>query len=184
MRYFGAVLTYAVLHQISYIDSKDLRAVQGSFAASINEKLISFLEGLKDIMKTGQPTLGIPVLEPFQLESKEFNLEEGPIVGNYQVTDLYIENLSKYVIQNGTNLQFVSLAVTLDILWPLIEGSTSYKADGKLFDNVLFFGEGDLCFRLYDFHFVTQAKLKYEYETKKVSVINLNGTRISLSKSE
>jgi hypothetical protein len=65
------------------------------------------------------------------------------ISGTIGVKKFNFDGLSNYIVQNA-DFKVAKWNVTVDFLWPLLQGNTSYDIQGHALDKILVYGSGDL----------------------------------------
>ncbi|XP_035731097.1 uncharacterized protein LOC118445539 [Vespa mandarinia] len=102
------------------------------------------LEKLRKLMKTGNETLKIPVLDPFKLKQYVYQIKEDHIVEAHGfLRNLKINDLSTFnVIKADINL--VGVQVNIHLSWDSIKFVTDYTLKGTLIELLSIYGFGDI----------------------------------------
>ncbi|KAJ8674521.1 hypothetical protein QAD02_005783 [Eretmocerus hayati] len=151
------------------------------YSSSIGDKLREALEKFKEVMRKGNESLGIPVLDPLKLAHEEFDINDELFNLEGEVNNLFVKGLSDYIVQEA-DVKLAGWKVTLNLLFTNITGRTSYRIKGQIHKNIPVYGYGNFSFETYDFDFATQAKVKIDFQNKKVSLVSFNSTSLSLGK--
>ncbi|XP_070148855.1 uncharacterized protein [Polyergus mexicanus] len=134
--------------------------------------LEEFLEKFKTIMRIGNDTLGIPVLDPFIAD------EIGPILIDDEMirldallTNVKVDGLSTYNVNHG-DFQIIGMKLVMNLSWPLIIASTNYAMKGKA-DNFEIYGNGKMEISPQDFFFETEIGFTMNGKYLKVRSMEL-----------
>ncbi|KAL2712990.1 hypothetical protein V1478_017581 [Vespula squamosa] len=119
-------------------------AYGGDTGDSIITTYSKIVDKFRDLMKNGNATLGIPVLDPFKLKQYVYQIDEDRIVkAQGFLTSLQVDELSTFkVIKEDFNL--IGIKVNLHFLWDSIKLVTEYTLDGILMDFLSIYGFGDI----------------------------------------
>ncbi|XP_066581983.1 uncharacterized protein [Prorops nasuta] len=152
MKYSIVLLAMALVscHAMAY-DSGMIR----TFA---NSKLIGFLENFKSIMKTGNDTLGIPVLDPFKLAQQSFKLENEFITVDALLTALQVDSLSNYKVKDA-DFAVSGLKLFSNFTWDEIKAKSGYVLDGLIAKVYPIYGHGEVSIALSGFDVDIALKL-------------------------
>ncbi|XP_012230367.1 uncharacterized protein [Linepithema humile] len=116
-------------------------------------KFENMLESMKIIMRTGNDTLGIPVLDPFTADEIPIQIDEEMIKLDALLENVNVQGLSEYDVNSG-DFKIVGLKIEMNLTWPLVVASTKYALEGKTSDFEIF-GKGDVNLSARGFNFVT-----------------------------
>ncbi|XP_024889906.1 uncharacterized protein LOC112466186, partial [Temnothorax curvispinosus] len=120
--------------------------------------LEDFLEKFKTILKTGNETLGIPILDPFNADRLDIRLNEEKIKLDALLTEANVIGLSEYDVINADYTLSKEIFLELHLSWPLsIAASTNYSMNGKV-DAFEIYGKGDINMTAQKFTFDTEIK--------------------------
>ncbi|XP_071571354.1 uncharacterized protein [Temnothorax nylanderi] len=122
-----------------------------------NKMLEDFLKKFKTILKTGNETLGIPILDPFNADRLDIRLNEEKIKLDALLTKANVIGLSEYDIINADYTWSIKeVVLKLHLSWPLsIAASTNYSMNGKV-DVFEIYGKGDIKMTAQKFTFDTE----------------------------
>ncbi|XP_011877835.1 PREDICTED: uncharacterized protein LOC105567517 isoform X2 [Vollenhovia emeryi] len=97
-----------------------------------DNRIQDFFKRLKTTFKTGNESLGIPVLDPFHADRLQFNVDEDVV--NFRVntnfTNINAYGFSEYDVVNSTE-KMLPPSLNLHILWPLLSLNADYSMDAK-----------------------------------------------------
>ncbi|XP_011504185.1 PREDICTED: uncharacterized protein LOC105367242 [Ceratosolen solmsi marchali] len=133
----------AVVCELTYAAYLDDFRVTDLAIRSISDKFKKALENLKEIIKSGNATIGIPILDPFYLAHKEINAVNNIFTGTIAVANFNFDGLSTYIVRNA-DFKIAKWNITVDFLWPNVKGKTAYDVQGHALDKILVYGSGDL----------------------------------------
>ncbi|XP_016842871.1 uncharacterized protein LOC100679942 [Nasonia vitripennis] len=160
--------------------SNDL--VRDYVVRAIGDKFKTALEDFKSIMKKGNAKLGIPVLDPLDLEHQKININEEQVTANGEINNAHVDGLSDYVVKHA-DFKIAKWNASMSFLWSNIKGKTAYEVDAYIANKIPVYGAGEISFDISDFAFSTQAKLKVNLKTKKVQIVSFSATAISVAKT-
>ncbi|KAL2743660.1 uncharacterized protein V1477_008100 [Vespula maculifrons] len=100
------------------------------------------MDKFKKLMKNGNKTLGIPVLDPFELKRYMYQIDEKHIVKAEGILRFFeVDELSNFkVIKADFNL--IGIEINLHLLWDTIKLVTNYSFEGILMDFLTIYGFG------------------------------------------
>ncbi|GAB1869687.1 Circadian clock-controlled protein [Camponotus japonicus] len=134
--------------------------------------LEDFLEKFKTIMRTGNDTLGLPVLDPFTLDQLPIAIDEETIKLDALLTNVRVDALSGYDVNKG-DLEIIGLKLVLNISWPLIAASTNYSMKGKV-ENFEIYGNGEMKISPQGFSLDTEISFTMNGKYLKIKDMKLN----------
>ncbi|XP_033209699.1 uncharacterized protein LOC117168286 [Belonocnema kinseyi] len=148
--------------------TEDLNEV--STRLDLNGNLKAFLEKLKETLKTGDESKGIPILDPLASpEIGPLSVDWEDLVGTLFVQSVGLSGLSEYIVQNATKISLVKLKVDISLRWPEIQGNlTGYDINSRLMDFVNVVGQGFAEFSIKDFNFDIKTTTTKSKETGKL----------------
>ncbi|KAL0109682.1 hypothetical protein PUN28_014602 [Cardiocondyla obscurior] len=121
-----------------------------------------FLKRFKDVLKTGSDKIGIPVLDPYNSDKLEFNVNEETIKLDALLTNVKVNGLSEYDIINGDfKLDLPNVLLNVQLSWPRISASTGYRMNGKI-DMFEIYGDGGIKFAARGLAFKANVTLEIE----------------------
>ncbi|XP_032688115.1 uncharacterized protein LOC116852157 [Odontomachus brunneus] len=116
-------------------------------------KLEDVLEGFRDIIKTGNSTLGLPPLDPFRSEKMPINIDlEDMIKLDAILTNIDARGLSTYKV-NSADFQIIGMKVMANLTWEHIYASTDYNMTGLIGGEMPVYGDGAITLAVQDFTF-------------------------------
>ncbi|XP_014203980.1 uncharacterized protein LOC106636174 [Copidosoma floridanum] len=157
------------------------------FSIAISIKIVApdrqlkvFFESLKDVMRSENNTLGIPVLDPFETDFQNITINNDLFSVDFNASNLKVGGLSNYIV-NEAHFKFQDQELTLNATWSSLKVVTSYglKAFKKDWPDFPLFGNGDTVFDAKDLTVAVKIKLSAAKETNKLSIDALS-TNISL----
>ncbi|XP_078042645.1 uncharacterized protein LOC144473003 isoform X1 [Augochlora pura] len=135
--------------------------IDSATSKGLEFKLRRFLEKFRGRMRYGIPELGIPPLEPLQLDEIDIDIDN-PEIGNVTlvIEDLVLHNLSTFVI-NKAKLSLLGPTITANVTIPhvLVEGL--YNISGIVGNMLNLFGDGPFKADVYDFQIYVNTVLGY-----------------------
>lgn len=130
-----------------------------------------FLEKFKTVMKTGNETLGIPVLDPFAAERIPIEIDDDLIKLDGLLTNVKVDGLSAYDVNQG-DFKLIGPKLIMNISWPMIAASTNYSIEGKA-DNFEIYGHGEMKISPRDFFLETEIGFTMNGKYLKVKDMKL-----------
>ncbi|CAL1678639.1 unnamed protein product [Lasius platythorax] len=134
-----------------------------------------FLEKFKIILKTGNESLGIPVLDPFYAKQISIKLDQNKneeiINLDALLTNVNVGGLSEYKVIDG-DFQVIGMKLNINLSWPLITASTDYDMKGSV-DSYEFYGNGEIDLSAQDFTLETEIGFTVNGEHFKVKNMEL-----------
>ncbi|KAI4497087.1 hypothetical protein M0802_007833 [Mischocyttarus mexicanus] len=102
------------------------------------------VDKFREIMKTGNSTLGIPVLDPFKLHQLAYKLEEeGFIEARGYLRNLRVDKLSTFKALKA-DFNLIGVKTNLHLVWDSIKLVTNYSVTGTLGNLLSIYGLGDI----------------------------------------
>ncbi|XP_029168831.1 uncharacterized protein LOC114938879 [Nylanderia fulva] len=138
-----------------------------------------FLEKFKEVLRTGNDTFGIPVLDPFTADELPIAIDEDFLKLDGLLTNVRLEGLSGYDVNSG-DFKIAGLKLTMDLSWPSIVASTNYSINGNA-SNFQIYGHGEMKAAARDFSFEGEVVFGINGEYLKVKSV---GMKISLREFE
>ena len=116
------------------------------FSQTLSDRFKKGLESIKLKMPTGDPSIGMPVLEPLDISNYNIKIEEKDRINiEGSIKDFHMEGLCKYDVTNASlKMPFNKNNVNLGFTWALIQGKTNYNIDGSLGPDIPIYGAGDI----------------------------------------
>ncbi|XP_076180145.1 uncharacterized protein LOC143153147 isoform X2 [Ptiloglossa arizonensis] len=135
--------------------------IDSAASKGLEFKLRRFLEKFRGRMRYEMPELGLPPLEPLQLDEIIIDIDN-PEIGNVSLTieDLIIHNLSTFVI-NKAKLSLIGPTITADITIPRVYAEGIYNISGKIGNMLDLNGSGPFKADVYDFNLYVNSVLGY-----------------------
>ncbi|XP_051153491.1 uncharacterized protein LOC127276850 [Leptopilina boulardi] len=143
---------------------------------SLNSKL----EQIREMLKNGNESLGIPVCDPFKLEHMEekLNLFNGSIEGSGSIDNLLFTGLSGYKVMKG-DISIIKRAMSLKLKWPRLEGISFYIINAFIKNKMIqIYGGGD--FQTVTENLIFETDAYFGLKNGKVYIKNMD-TRISFT---
>ncbi|XP_011265930.1 uncharacterized protein LOC105257176 isoform X1 [Camponotus floridanus] len=134
--------------------------------------LEDFLEKFKTIMRTGNDTLGLPVLDPFTLDQLPIAIDEETMKLDALLSNVQVNALSGYDVNKG-DLQIIGLKLIVNVSWPLIAASTNYAMKGKV-ENFEIYGNGEMKISPQGFSLDTEISFTMNGKYLKIKDMKLN----------
>ncbi|XP_076237135.1 uncharacterized protein LOC143180954 isoform X2 [Calliopsis andreniformis] len=138
-----------------------INATRVTTGYSLEFKLRRFLEKFRARMRYGIPDLGIPPLEPLQLDEIDIDIDNSEI-GNISliIENLIVHNLSTFVI-NKAKLSLIGPTITANVTVPHVYAEGYYNISGVLGDMVQLHGGGPFRANFYDFQLYVSTVLGF-----------------------
>ncbi|XP_072763699.1 uncharacterized protein [Anoplolepis gracilipes] len=130
-----------------------------------------FLEKFKTIMRTGNDTIGIPILDPFTADEIPIVVDNEMMILDALLTIVKVDGLSAYNVNKG-DFKLIGLKLIMNLSWPLITASTNYNMMGKV-DNFEIYGNGEMKISPQDFCFETEIDFTMKGKYLKVKAMKL-----------
>merc|ERR1711970_717235 len=125
----------------------------------VDDFLRQILELLKQMMPEGNPALGIPPLDPFEVPHFDIpHIEEDFIKADIEINDFVIKGLSTFNTE-VVHLDLEHLGLTLDLLIADLRGDATYKLDGSILGLLPLYGEGPMFLELYNLNLSAVASV-------------------------
>ncbi|XP_017777891.1 PREDICTED: uncharacterized protein LOC108563663 [Nicrophorus vespilloides] len=136
------------------------------FENEINETL----EDLKKTLRDGNPAIGLPSFDPYQLNYTDVNLKlENILTTNASASNIVVSGIPDF-IATFLNLDIAELELNFTILFPEIDARTEYEGTGKLFQFVPIFGKGKASAKLANAEIEGYVKISF---SKQISLLDL-----------
>ncbi|KAI4497088.1 hypothetical protein M0802_007834 [Mischocyttarus mexicanus] len=100
-----------------------------------------FLERFKTVMKTGNESLKIPVLDPYDIKDEFYHVVLSYITADLNLKNLHMTNLSDYQVKDG-KLHIVGLNVVVAFRWEKIVVKSEYDINGVAANKYPIYGKG------------------------------------------
>merc|ERR1719192_2103854 len=125
----------------------------------VDDFLKQILELLKQMMAEGNPALGIPILDPFEVPHFDIpHIEEDIITADVSIENLVIRNLSTFDTKLAhLDLEQLSLALELGI--KDLRGDAIYNLTGNILGLIPLYGDGDIWLEIYDLDLYAMASV-------------------------
>ncbi|XP_076683719.1 uncharacterized protein LOC143376855 isoform X2 [Andrena cerasifolii] len=135
--------------------------IDSAASKGLEFKLRRVLEKFRGRMRYGIPELGIPPLEPFQLDEIDIDIDN-PEIGNVSlvIENLEVHNLSTFVI-NKAKLSLVGPTITANITIPHVHARGYYNISGMVGDMLDLHGDGPFKADIYDFELYVHTVLGF-----------------------
>ncbi|XP_011877833.1 PREDICTED: uncharacterized protein LOC105567516 [Vollenhovia emeryi] len=122
--------------------------------------LEDFLKKLKTTLKTGNESLGIPVLDPFHADRLQFNVDEDVVKLDAILTNVNANGLSEYDIVKSA-LTLLPPSLDLHLSWPFISLNTDYSVNA-IINGFNIYGKGAIKMSARGFAFDTNLNMTLE----------------------
>ncbi|KAI4497090.1 hypothetical protein M0802_007836 [Mischocyttarus mexicanus] len=90
-----------------------------------------FLENFKTVMKTGNASFHIPVLDPHDVKDELYHVVLSFITADLHLKNLHMVGFSDYQVKEG-RFELDTLDVVMDLHWDNINVRSDYDIDGVL----------------------------------------------------
>ncbi|XP_032688116.1 uncharacterized protein LOC116852158 [Odontomachus brunneus] len=122
-------------------------------------KLEDVLESLRDLIKTGNATLGLPPLDPLCIEKVPVNIDvKDTIKLDAILTNIDVRGLSSYKV-NSADFQLIGMKLMANLTWEHINASTDYNATGLIGVDIPLFGDGVINLDVQNFTFSVELSV-------------------------
>merc|ERR1712168_1036213 len=123
----------------------------------VDDFLKQTLELLKQMMPEGNPALGIPPLDPFEVPEFEIpHIEEDIITADVSIENLVVKNLSTFDTKVA-HLDLENLALTLELGINTLRGDAIYNLTGSILGLIPLYGDGAIWLEIYDLDLYASA---------------------------
>lgn len=124
--------------------------IDSAASRGLEFKLRRFLEKIRRRMSQGIPELGIPVLEPLQLDEVDVKIDN-PEIGNISlvITDLIVHKLSTFLIDKA-KLSLVGPTISVNVSVPEVYAEGQYNVSGNIGDKFVLRGAGPFRANIFD----------------------------------
>uniref|UniRef100_A0A182JMR6 Hemolymph juvenile hormone binding protein n=1 Tax=Anopheles atroparvus TaxID=41427 RepID=A0A182JMR6_ANOAO len=121
---------------------KDVEPARPNSRATLDEALAQLLENIRELLRTGDPERGIPVLAPLQTDRLDVDLSFGGLLDFTAILrNLFVDGLDRF---RGTlTLNVMQMEFRYDITFPDVVARGHYDANGRLFGLIPVFGIGN-----------------------------------------
>ncbi|XP_043261114.1 uncharacterized protein LOC122402413 isoform X1 [Colletes gigas] len=135
--------------------------IDSAASKGLEFKLRRFLEKFRGRMRYGIPELGLPPLEPLQLDEIDIDINN-PEIGNVSLTieNLVVHNLSTFVT-NKAKLSLIGPTITGNVTIPHVYAEGIYNISGKIGDMLQLNSSGPFKADIYDFNLYVNTVLGY-----------------------
>ncbi|XP_053660333.1 uncharacterized protein LOC128709359 [Anopheles marshallii] len=136
-------LLAAVSHAAAIpLQSHRLDALKPDQRATLDEALAQLLENIRELLRTGDPERGIPVMAPLQTERLDVDLSLGGLLDFTAILrNLFVDGLDRF--QGTLTLNVIQMEFRYDFLFPDVIARGHYDANGRLFGLIPVFGIGN-----------------------------------------
>ncbi|XP_033231993.1 uncharacterized protein LOC117182976 [Belonocnema kinseyi] len=124
----------------------------------INEKLLERIESLREILRNGNASLGLPVMDPLVMKDQKVSLDSKLFSGDVALDKLIVSALSDYQVQKA-EFAMVGLKLTLGMQWSDLKGKGAYGVKGVALNFINIYGSGNFKLMVSDFSFTTTISL-------------------------
>merc|ERR1712241_313141 len=116
----------------------------------VDDFLKQILELLKQMMPEGNPALGIPPLDPFEVPHFDIpHIEEDIITADVSIENLVVRNLSTFDTKLA-HLDLESLSLSLELGINDLRGDAIYNLTGNILGLIPLYGDGAIWLEIYD----------------------------------
>ncbi|XP_035890553.1 uncharacterized protein LOC118502432 [Anopheles stephensi] len=110
--------------------------------ATLDEALAQLLENIRELLRTGDPERGIPVMAPLQTDQLDVDLSLGGLLDFTAILrNLFVDGLDRF--QGTLTLNVMQMEFRYDFLFPDVIARGQYDADGRVFGLIPVFGFGN-----------------------------------------
>ncbi|XP_050070982.1 uncharacterized protein LOC126558935 [Anopheles maculipalpis] len=143
-RVLPLVALLAVVCNAAVIPSqpKQLDNLKPEQRATLDEALAQLLENIRELLRTGDPERGIPVMAPLQTDRLDVDLSLGGLLDFTAILrNLFVDGLDRF--QGTLTLNVMQMEFRYDFLFPDVIARGQYDADGRVFGLIPVFGFGN-----------------------------------------
>uniref|UniRef100_A0A182QKK9 Hemolymph juvenile hormone binding protein n=1 Tax=Anopheles farauti TaxID=69004 RepID=A0A182QKK9_9DIPT len=143
-RLFALVALFAALCNAAVIrpQPQQNEIVPTNPRTTLDEALAQLLENIREILRTGDPERGIPVMAPLQTVQLNVDLSLGGLLDFSAILrNLFVDGLDRF--QGTLTLNVMLMEFRYDFLFPDVVAQGHYDADGRLFGLIPVFGVGN-----------------------------------------
>uniref|UniRef100_A0A4Y0BRV8 Hemolymph juvenile hormone binding protein n=1 Tax=Anopheles funestus TaxID=62324 RepID=A0A4Y0BRV8_ANOFN len=136
-------LLLAVSHAaVIPFQTQQLEVLKPDQRATLDEALAQLLENIRELLRTGDPERGIPVMAPLQTDQLDVDLSLGGLLDFTAILrNLFVDGLDRF--QGTLTLNVIQMEFRYDFLFPDVVARGQYDANGRLFGLIPVFGLGN-----------------------------------------
>ncbi|XP_058116738.1 uncharacterized protein LOC131288390 [Anopheles ziemanni] len=109
---------------------------------TLDEALAQLLENIRELLRTGDPERGIPVMAPLQTDQLDVDLSFGGLLDFTAILrNLFVDGLDRF--EGTLTLNVMQMEFRYDFLFPDVIARGHYDANGRLFGLIPVFGFGN-----------------------------------------
>uniref|UniRef100_A0A182MGA8 Uncharacterized protein n=1 Tax=Anopheles culicifacies TaxID=139723 RepID=A0A182MGA8_9DIPT len=144
---FASNDTSALLAVVSHaavvpLQPQQLELLKPNHRATLDEALAQLLENIRELLRTGDPERGIPVMAPLQTDQLDVDLSLGGLLDFTAILrNLFVDGLDRF--QGTLTLNVMQMEFRYDFLFPDVVARGHYDANGRLFGLIPVFGIGN-----------------------------------------
>ncbi|XP_052870961.1 uncharacterized protein LOC128276548, partial [Anopheles cruzii] len=136
------VAAAAVFSNGAVIERPQSVEVEAAPRTTLDEALAQLLENIRQLLRTGDPARGIPVMAPLRTDRFDLDLALGGLLDFTAILrNLFVDGLDRF--QGTLTLNVMLMQFTYDFVFPDIVANGNYDADGRLFGLIPVFGVGN-----------------------------------------
>ncbi|XP_043462422.1 uncharacterized protein LOC122498646 [Leptopilina heterotoma] len=144
-----------ISNQLEAFESQNLLGNENG----VNDKLIKLIEKFKDILRKGNESIGLPVMDPLTINHHELPMKSELFSGEVKIDNLQLLGLSNYNVIK-VDLKIVGLKLILGLHWPGLNAIISnYNIDGVALKFIDVYGKGSLKMNLNNLNFTTTVSI-------------------------
>uniref|UniRef100_A0A182ST47 Lipid-binding serum glycoprotein N-terminal domain-containing protein n=1 Tax=Anopheles maculatus TaxID=74869 RepID=A0A182ST47_9DIPT len=137
-----ALLAVACNAAVTPIQPQHLDFLKPDQRATLDEALAQLLENIRELLRTGDPERGIPVMAPLQTDRLDVDLSLGGLLDFTAILrNLFVDGLDRF--QGTLTLNVMQMEFRYDFLFPDVVARGQYDADGRVFGLIPVFGFGN-----------------------------------------
>ncbi|XP_040160160.1 uncharacterized protein LOC120898406 [Anopheles arabiensis] len=143
-RFFALVALFVVASNAATIPHQPSRpeALAPEQRATLDEALAQLLENIRELLRTGDPERGIPVMAPLETDRLDVDLSLGGLLDFTAILrNLFVDGLDRF--QGTLTLNVMQMEFRYDFLFPDVVARGHYDANGRLFGLIPVFGLGN-----------------------------------------
>ncbi|XP_044019912.1 uncharacterized protein LOC122860250 [Aphidius gifuensis] len=185
MQYFEITLVILVAGQSfgRSFDENEIKLLRDE--RGVDSSFKKFLEvNLRQLLREGNETLGLPIMDPFVKDESIFQIKQNAIVNaDIELTNLVVKELSDYIVTKAI-IGIIGRKITVGFHFPKIQTKGFYKLDGNFIasdENIHVFGDGlfDITFKNFYIDSIVKLSVMGEASIKSIDLnIHLDESKV------
>ncbi|XP_015609787.1 uncharacterized protein LOC107274787 [Cephus cinctus] len=111
-------------------ETGDRLSLTGNERLTRNSKLELLIDSFRDVMRNGNDSLRIPVLDPYEADKLIIKLDEDCLTINNKLSNIRMDGLANYTIDTAT-FSLLRMRIRVALTWPILPISTEYDIEAN-----------------------------------------------------